>query len=574
MDQITKGFLDSFLLTKNIKEKEESKQFELFVNYYIISNEYDGNIEIYNTITGKGTQGIDGIGIIVNNKLCYSVEEIKDIFDMSKRLDVTFLFTQSKTSGHFDGSQILNFFNAVKNFFSENSDLLFTSDEMKNFMEMKEFIYDNSQYMKTRNPICKLYFATTGTWILNKDFKQTLQNGKELLDETGLFEDVMFESCDRKKLQSLYRRSQQSNEETIKFERKVSFPTISGIKNAYIGLIPFLEFKKLIINIEDDTKKLVFDDNIRDFLQTDKNLVNKDIQTTLQNKDFDLFSIYNNGVTVVAEKINTTGDNVTITNYQIVNGCQTSNVLYENRKTEGIDTTYIPLKIIETTSMEIKNNVTRATNNQTQVSIEELESTSVFQKELEGFYDTLPNDEYRLYYERRTNQYKGTDIEEFRIVDIENQVKSYSAIFLENPHIVSGYYGKITKTLNELFDPKNGCYPYYLSSIIYFTITRLYREKVIPEELWRFRYHISMMFRIIVGGEKPKNNGKKIENYCIKILNVLKNENLVIDYVNIIIKLIFSDKKIKKDDRKVTERKITTDILVKLSKKYYKKNPI
>ncbi|WP_257237093.1 AIPR family protein [Nostoc sp. 'Peltigera malacea cyanobiont' DB3992] len=34
------------------------------------------------------------------------------------------------------------------------------------------------------------------------------------------------------------------------------------------------------------------------------------------------FVLYNNGITIVAEDINVVGDKMTVTDYQIVNGCQ------------------------------------------------------------------------------------------------------------------------------------------------------------------------------------------------------------------------------------------------------------
>ena len=72
----------------------------------------------------------------------------------------------------------------------------------------------------------------------------------------------------------------------------------------------------------------VFEDNVRDF-QGDNNDVNGGIASTLNNDDSEIFSVLNNGVTIVASSISPTGDQFTINDYQIVNGCQTSNVLYQ-----------------------------------------------------------------------------------------------------------------------------------------------------------------------------------------------------------------------------------------------------
>ena len=76
----------------------------------------------------------------------------------------------------------------------------------------------------------------------------------------------------------------------------------------------------------------------------------------------------NNGITVVTSSIIISGDIATIEDYQIVNGCQTSNVLIENMDSvEGIDELIIPIRIIATKDENLKNDITRATNSQTAI---------------------------------------------------------------------------------------------------------------------------------------------------------------------------------------------------------------
>src|SRR5690606_3288991 len=127
--------------------------------------------------------------------------------------------------------------------------------------------------------------------------------------------------------------------------RKVTIPTIPQIKVAYSGMLPFSEFRNIIIDDSDNIKS-VFEDNIRDYLEQESNPVNSDISNTLKSGELDSFCILNNGVTIVAEEVTGAGDNITLINYQIVNGCQTSNVLYENRHLPEIEKMHIPIKII------------------------------------------------------------------------------------------------------------------------------------------------------------------------------------------------------------------------------------
>jgi hypothetical protein len=76
---------------------------------------------------------------------------------------------------------------------------------------------------------------------------------------------------------------------------------------------------------------------------------------------------------------------------------------------------YIPVKIIELErNSRIENKIIKANNRQTPVKLEELEALTDFQKRLEEYYNSLP-EERRLYYERRPKQYNG--ISEFPSVN-------------------------------------------------------------------------------------------------------------------------------------------------------------
>jgi hypothetical protein len=128
MDAITKSFLKEFVESKNYTSLNLSDQFELFANFCIVNKEYDSvSFDEKEISTGKNTQGIDGIGIIVNNKLCNSIQEIEELIELNRFLTVTFIIIQSKTSSKFDGTQIDNMFRWTKSFFNEQSDLFVTN---------------------------------------------------------------------------------------------------------------------------------------------------------------------------------------------------------------------------------------------------------------------------------------------------------------------------------------------------------------------------------------------------------------------------------------------------------------
>ena len=169
-----------------------------------------------------------------------------------------------------------------------------------------------------------------------------------------------------------------------------------------------------------------------------------------------------------------------------------------------------------------------------------------------------------MYYERRTGQYRMESIPKTRIVNIPQQIKSVSAMFLNNPHGVSGNYGSIVKAVGDkIFNVNDQKIIYYTSSIAQYKIEKLISEGVIDKKYNKSRYHAMMLFRIYVSGKRaPKFNENKMDAYCNKITDVLFDDTKCKLVFSRIIEFIASQKEIDFDDRKTFERKETTDILL------------
>lgn len=259
------------------------------------------------------------------------------------------------------------------------------------------------------------------------------------------------------------------------------------------------------------------------------------------------------------------GDIATIEDYQIVNGCQTSNILIENMEVaENIDELIIPVRIIATKDENLKNEITRATNSQTAIKKEQLEALSTFQKNLEEYYKTYKSED-SLVYERRTGQYRDSDIAKNRIVSIPTQIKTMAAMFLNEPSAVSGQYGTVAKRVGDkIFKITDKLIMYYVSALALYKIDNLFRTNKLDKRYRRCRYHAMMLFRIAVSEEDmPKFNQRKMETYCQHILDILLDDSQCECIFKGIVNFIVSnDSLIHVDDRKSFERKETTDILL------------
>lgn len=426
---------------------------------------------------------------------------------------------------------------------------------------MKEFIYENAEYMTEKNPKLSMYYVTTGKWVEDKTLVKVKDRNKKELQNLNIFSEIKFIPCGAAEIQSLYRGTKNVLTTKFKFEKYiVMFGDDDSDSIGYSGVIPFKEFRKIIIG-DGDSLKPVFDDNIRDFLGN-RNPVNKAITTTLQKLDTNSFCMLNNGITIIADKVQLTGTTAVLTDYQIVNGCQTSHVLYENKNLSGIDELLIPIKVIGTKDDVTRNNITKATNSQTSIKPEQLEALSDFQKSLETYYSTFEEDK-RLYYERRTGQYRLEVIPKSRIVNISQQIKSVTAMFLNNPHGVSGNYGTIVKAVGDkIFNDNDRRILYYTSSLGQYKIEKLISEGIIDKRYYKSRYHAMMLFRICVSGKKvPHFNENKMDNYCQRIIDMLFDDEECKRLFLKIIEFIAMQREIDFDDRKTFERKETTELL-------------
>lgn len=573
MNIITQNCLKEFVQENNLEKLSEDKQFEHFANYIVVGNYFDVNrFELLSLSTGENAPGIDGIAIIVNNRLCTSETDVSEMIELNGYLDVDFLFIQTKRTAGFSGSDLGNEFTWIKQFFSFKTSDKYT-DEFNNFINIAKSIYKNSKFFKKRNPIVKIFYLCDGKWVNDESLCKIKDQNITELEDLDLFSKIDFLPIDNKKTMALYQKLKSPVEATISIENFIPIPKVPNVKSSRLAILPFSEFRKLL---EDEFGKLkpVFDDNIRGYLEAIKNPVNSSIKETVLSDTSQEFCLLNNGVTIVTEQLTASGNDFTLTNYQIVNGCQTSNVLFECRNEPNIKNVSILVKIIECEDNKLQVKVTRATNNQTPVYKVQLEALTDFQKELEMFYTAKRTESADdLYYERRTNQYRGDSIASSKIVNIEDQIKTFVSMFQDNPHSVAGNYGKMLLKLGKTVFVENHKYdPYYTSAFCYKKVVSMFNEGKIDSSIWRFRFHILMIIKYCITKKSVPTqlNGKDIEKYCDEIMKIAldntKFEKIVLEAVAFFKTLI---PQLDFTNRKSPEMKNRTDIIIKEIRKKY-----
>lgn len=522
MDRIIESYITDFLKSQEIKGKDEKVQFELFATYCSVSQQYTELFDVTDLIVGDGLDcGIDGLAIIANGTMINSIEEIDDLIELNNGLnDVQFIFVQAKTSSKFSYGEIGTFGAGVKDFLSKEPQMP-RNKFIENKSKLVEHIFNNATKLKNK-PECILYYVTTGKWVDDQNCIARIKQVKNSLDDDNLFSSIEFIPVDSFLLQKYYRNTIDVIESNINFPDRVLLPEIPDANQAYLGYVDYKEYLKLITTDSGEIRKSVFYDNVRDY-QGD-NDVNHEIANTIHD-EAGKFILFNNGVTIICKKLNNLRNVFTLSDYQIVNGCQTSHVLYHNKELIQNDL-FVPVKIIETTDEDTVNSIIKATNRQTEVTNEQLIALNEFHRRLEAFYNTYAGNQ-RLYYERRSKQYNSVSgIERVRIVTIGIQIKAVASMFFDKPHMASRYYGRLLKSIDGIFSDEHKLLPYYTCAFLLYKLEYLFRNKLLPAQYRKFRYHILMMIKYEFAEDKiPQLNSKEMEDLCQKICDYAIDTN-------------------------------------------------
>jgi hypothetical protein len=521
MDRVTRAYLGTFRTEQSLQEEAEDKLFEYFADYCVVSEVYEEEFDTLDVhVGGSGDLGLDGVAIVVNGVLVTTVEEAEDLLALNSFLDVKFVFVQAKTTSGFSGEQISTFFDGVDEFFTDTPTLP-CSDEIKNLRSIMSWIYNHSVKFTRHKPTAELSFVTTGKWVDDAHLLAKIKKREESLGSTGLFSRVTFVPMGADEIQASYQRSKNNATVEFTFSNKVLLPEIKGITESYFGVLPAKEYLSLITDPSGNIRKPLFYDNVRDF-QGD-NAVNSEIHNTLSEEaGQQRFAVLNNGITLVTRGLRSTGNKFVVTDYQIVNGCQTSHVLFNARDTLT-DDLYVPLKVISTEDEEIINAIIAATNRQTEVTAEDLFAVTAFQKKLESLYASFP-DKKKLFYERRSKQFSSVNgIEKVRIVGKSHQMRTFAAMFLDEPHRAARYLSDLRSQVGKtIFNDSHKFEPYYASAYGNYKLEFLFRNSSLPVYYKPARYHLLMAFRYIVGGiDMPALTANKIEAYANRISSAL-----------------------------------------------------
>ncbi len=200
-------------------------------------------------------------------------------------------------------------------------------------------------------------------------------------------------------------------------------------QEGYVVLAKLKDYCTFVQDEKGHLRRYLFDSNVRAYLGV--NLVNADISETLATNAAPNFWWLNNGVTILATSASLVGKTLKLRDIQIVNGLQTTESIHRHYATStppANEQRTLLVKVIVSQDETVRDQVIRATNNQSAVEPAALHATDRIQRSIEEIL--LRHD---WFYERRTNFYKNEGRPEARILSPLAIAAGSVALLLKNP---------------------------------------------------------------------------------------------------------------------------------------------
>jgi hypothetical protein len=543
MEPVIKSKFEKFREKMDLKDIKEGLAFGQFVNYSLLighqPDAFSGDNELFDAVNvdGPDDMGIDGVAVKVNGSLIRSLEDIKDLIEKMDRIDVEFIFIQSKATEHFEKGDLLKFTSGIKDFLSEKQ-IQPVNEKIQQVIKIKDYLMDECLSKFNDNPNIRLYYVVMGKWCDDPQLVSVADTFKKEIENLNAYNEIIIDFVDSRLFSTILNSNENKFEIEINALQIMPLLETDNVDNSCILLCNACELNKLLITPDRLIRKSLFYDNVRDY-QGDNN-INKEIAKTIASEP-QKFALLNNGITIVCEMFSQSFTKIRIKNPQIVNGCQTSHVIFNTSKNNQELSAKIPvvIKLIATKNDEITNQIVRSTNRQNIVYEEAFETTKPFHKELEEYINAVSPNYERFYYERRSKQYSNdVKIKNNVILNLRCITQSFVGMFLNEPHWSHRHEIKLIEMYrNIIFQERQTKMPYFTASLSFYKLEKYFRQNKIDKKYYTFRHHLLMVFRESIASNVPNiNEEKNIENHCKDILDILLDDKKTYNKIEMAIK--------------------------------------
>jgi hypothetical protein len=563
LDGVLQGLLDAFRKHQELGHLKDTELFETFATFCLVSRFHEAHFKPDPLRTGgSADQGIDGFAIIINGEICNDPTEVADAMNLAAEHRVQMVVVQAKTTPEFESKVFTELADSIEHIVTAPVLRNGCSVRIQHVRRCVQALYADERRIAKHKPSLYVWYVTPGRPPSRRIEPKRLEAEQRLSAHSGWFRSVEVGTVSGAALKILYKRATEALSATLTIpkQRRGELPTTPGVR---WGIFGFVSAKELVENLlrdrSDTLRTILFDDNVRDFQgYSPESSVNAHIRVTLEDpEERQRFAILNNGITIVARRVELVkSDKVVVIDPRIVNGCQTSNALFDsyNNLNENIQ---VPVRIFESDNEHVVESIVVATNRQTAINTDDLEVRGILHREIEQYFAARPPAR-RLYYERRPGQYRQRDILQTRVVTRLDVARAYAAVFrgqswqvlrIANLHEAKG---------KELFDPNNDPILYYIAASMHYQFDWLFRNRPLKFNEFRAARYVMMRalsVRLIGPGGLPVGRvDRKVKcNALVETLWAGGGPELLVDQVVPAMRAAVDAFKIMSNDRPLAD---------------------
>lgn len=404
---------------------KDDEYFDLFSAEQLLKDLDLSTDELLEGHTGGGKDGgLDALYAFEDGKL---LDEDTDHAGAKKGVELALFLLQSKRSESFAEKPI----QVVGDTLEDLLDLAKDRDELEatglysaHLLARAEIFRTALTTLANRRPTVRIVFAyatkgDTGA-IADGVRKRASRLEKKI---NGLISDAEVEVTFLG-AKELRRLSQQEPSQVLPLAFENSLPDED---NSYVALVSLKDYFNFMRD-NGSLRRYVFEGNVRDFEGEVE--VNREIRTSLEDSGAPQFWWLNNGVTILCSGVTSRGKTFHIEDPQIVNGLQTSMVIFDHfssgKKKSG--TRRLLVRIVQADNQTTRDRIIRSTNRQTRVPDASLRATDEFQRDIETYFV-----HEGWFYDRRKNYWKNQRKPADRIIQIPYLAQAVMAAVLGDP---------------------------------------------------------------------------------------------------------------------------------------------
>jgi len=375
------------LSTKNAFERYVIEQ--VLKDYDLSDEELDSG-----HLGGSDDGGIDGMYFFVNRTLIQDETEVPDA------VTATLILVQAKFESGFGE-------NAIEKLYSFTRDLLNYATPPEQFVHLNSFVKDSIARFRDKYDLIlgsphhfniRYYYVTKSDTPANEKVKERERFLKDFVKEKLSAAIVGVEYWGAARLLEVARSTPD-----IRLELTYT-KCFNTSDQSTVSLVNLKSFADALKDEKGELRKSVLEPNVRAY-QGPRNPVNEEIQKTLRESAPGIeFWWLNNGITIVAESCSIVGEKVVIDQPAIVNGLQTTQEIFEyfKKNADHQDPRSILVRVIVPPTEITRNEIIKATNNQTAVNPLSLHATEPLHFDIE---DRLKLRD--IFYDRRKGHYRN-----------------------------------------------------------------------------------------------------------------------------------------------------------------------